>query len=351
MTPRERMLTAIDGGRPDRVPLDIWATPEVWDKLKRHFGTDSLADLKRHLHLDGFHSVGPAYVGPPVQPQPEGWLADYWGMRYQRKDYGTGTYWEQVVYPLDYAETVADLDRYDWPTPDWFDWSTVRAQCEAHRDLPVMAGYWTPFFFHNKLRGLEKSLEDLALRPELAHALIGRLTDFYYGCAERLYEAAGGLIDIGQLTDDFGMQTGLMISLAMYDEFFAEPYRRLAELMRHHGVRIFHHDDGAMWELIPRLLDIGVAVINPVQYRCGPADLDWLKDTYGDRLAFHGGIDNQEVLPFGTVDEVIAETRKCLTTLGRGGGYILAPCHNLQAVSPVENILAMYETAWEEGVY
>jgi len=94
-----------------------------------------------------------------------------------------------------------------------------------------------------------------------------------------------------------------------------------------------------------------VNVLNPVQYVCGNVDLDWLKDTYGDRLCFHGGIENQSILPFGTVDEVREEVRHCIRTLGRGGGFILAPCHNIQAVTPVENIIAMYDTAWEEGWY
>ena len=85
--------------------------------------------------------------------------------------------------------------------------------------------------------------------------------------------------------------------------------------------------------------------------RCGGVDLGWLNDTYGSRLCFHGGVDNQEVLPFGTVEDVVTETRKCIETLGKGGGYVLAPCHNLQAVTPVENIVAMYETAYVEGRY
>lgn len=351
MTPRERMLTALDGGQPDRVPLDIWATGEVWANLRAHLGTSDPAALRERLHLDGFSGVGPAYVGPPLPACEPGESCDYWGMRYRRTRYATGTYDEQVGYPLAAARTVADLDDYAWPSPDWFDYSTIRQQCEARRELPIQAGYHAPFYFLNKLRGLEQSLLDLVCAPELAHAILARVTDFFYATAERLFEAGGGLIDVTQLTDDFGTQTGLMIAPAMFDAFLAPHYRRLANLMRDHGVRVFHHDDGAMWELIPRLIDLGITILNPVQYRCGDVDLTWLKDTYGDRLAFHGGVDNQQVLPFGTVAEVVEETRRCLRTLGRGGGYVLAPCHNLQAVTPVENILAMYDTAYEEGRY
>ena len=351
MTPRERMLTAMDGGVPDRIPLDIWATGEVWARLQAHFGTQDNGAIVQALHLDGFAYVGPTYVGPAVPTYEDGTTEDFWGMRHRPVRYETGTYMEQCHYPLAFAGTVADLEDYRWPSPDWFDFSTIRQQCEAQRHLPIKAGYVAPFYYFNLLRGLEQSLVDLATDPELSHAIVGRICDFFYRFSERLYEAGGGLIEVGELTDDFGTQTGLMISEAMFDEFFAPHYRRLAGLMKDHGVRIFHHDDGAMWDLLPRLIDIGIDILNPIQYRCGNVDLAWLNATYGKRLCFHGGVDKQEVLPFGSVEDVIEETRKCIATLGQGGGYILAPCHNLQAVTPVENIIAMYQTAYEEGRY
>ncbi len=351
MISRERVLTAIDLGTPDRVPLDIWATGEVWKKLQAYFGTDDNATIQERLHIDGFAGCAPEYIGPPVPEYEDGTVEDFWGMRRKPMQYDTGIYMEQYYYPLAYAKTVADLDEYRWPSPDWFDFSTIRRQCEERRDKAIFAGYTAPFYYFNMLRGLEQSLVDLAADPELSHAIIGGICDFFYGYAERLFEAAGGLIDVSQLTDDFGTQTDLMISEAMFDEYFDAQYRRFARLMQDHRVRIFHHDDGAMWKLIPRMIDIGVNVLNPIQYKCGDLDLAWLKDTYGDRLCFHGGVDNQEIVPFGTVDDVVAETRRCLETLGRGGGYILAPCHNIQAVTPVENIVAMYETAYNEGVY
>lgn len=351
MTSRERLLTAVANQQPDRIPLDIWATEEVWAKLQQHFGTRDNAAIMERLHVDTFASVGPVYVGPPIPTHPDGIVEDFWGLRSRPVQYATGTYMEQCHNPLAFVRTVADLDQYPWPSADWFDFSTIREQCEAQRDRAIMAGAACPFYQYNLIRGLEQSLLDLAENPELAHAIVDRICAFLYDYEERLLEAGGGLIDVTQLTDDFGSQTGLLLSPAMFDEFFLPHYRRLARLMHDHGARIFHHDDGAMWELIPRLIEVGIDVLNPVQYRCGPVDLDWLKNTYGHRLAFHGGVDNQEVLPFGSVEDVRAEVRKCISTLGRGGGYILAPCHNLQAVTPVENILAMYETAYEEGWY
>ncbi len=351
MNSRERVLTAIERGIPDRIPLDIWATAEVWRKLQAHFATDDNAVIEQKLHIDGFAHVAPSYIGPEIPIHADGMTEDYWGIRRIPKQYDTGVYYELSFHPLAFAGTPGDLDDYRWPSPDWFDYSTIRDQCEQNRDRAIMAGGCMPFYYHNLLRGLELSLIDLVAEPEMAHIIIARICDFFYGLYERMLDAADGLIDVMHLTDDFGTQTGLMISPEMFDTFFDAHYRRIATLIKDHGAKIIHHDDGAMWELLPRLIDIGIDILNPIQYRCGNLDLDWLNDTYGGRLCFHGGVDNQQVLPFGSVDDVIAETRKCIETLGRGGGYILAPCHNLQAVSPVENIIAMYETAHNEGVY
>ncbi len=180
MTSRERMLTTIDRtGLPDRVPLDIWATPEVWAKLRAHFGDSST--VQRALHIDGFHGVAPRYSGPPVPQHAGGVVENEWGMRSAPVAYGSGTYLEQFHYPLAAVRRVEELDDYPWPSPDWWDYSSLRAQCEAGRDRMIKGGYFAPFYFFNKLRGLEQSLLDLALDPALSHAIIDRLTDFFYG--------------------------------------------------------------------------------------------------------------------------------------------------------------------------
>ena len=106
-------------------------------------------------------------------------------------------------------------------------------------------------------------------------------------------------------------------------------------------------DDGDVRALLPRLVDMGVQILNPIQWRCKGMEREGLKADFGDKLIFHGAMDNQYTLPFGTVDEVRAEVLDNLRILGAGGGYILAPCHNIQAVSPVENIVAMMDAVHE----
>jgi uroporphyrinogen decarboxylase len=125
----------------------------------------------------------------------------------------------------------------------------------------------------------------------------------------------------------------------------------MADLARSHGIHVFYHTDGAARDIIPDLLTVtGIEVLNPIQWRCPGMDMGELKAEFGSQICFHGAIDNQQTLPFGTPEEVRAEVRRCIDTLAADGtGYILAPCHNIQAVSPVENIIAMYDEAWHYG--
>jgi uroporphyrinogen decarboxylase len=126
--------------------------------------------------------------------------------------------------------------------------------------------------------------------------------------------------------------------------------QRAIDLAKSYGLYVFHHDDGDCRPLLPRLVEMGIDILNPIQWRCGDWDLVALKEQYGKQLCFHSAVDNQQTLPFGTPDDVRAEVKYLVETLGCDGtGFIIGPCHNLQAVSPVENILAMYEAAREYG--
>jgi len=125
--------------------------------------------------------------------------------------------------------------------------------------------------------------------------------------------------------------------------------KRMMALTRQHGSYVFVHTDGAVRDIIPDLLEIGMQVLNPLQWVCPGMEREGLKRDFGDRVIFHGAVDNQHVLPFGSVEEVRQEVIENIRTLGAGGGYILAPCHNIQAVTPPENIVTMYETGYAYG--
>ncbi len=345
MNARERMLAAINRQPVDRVPTDIWATGEVWTKLREHFGEG--VDIHAALHIDGFAGVGARYAGPPLPEAPEGESVDYWGIRRKRVAYEGGVYDEQAHNPLSTASSIDDLDAYAWPQADWFDYSQMRARAEeAHRTHAVTCGYMAPFYFHNLLRGLEQSLIDPLESPEFTHELLRRISDFFYDHHRRMFQACQGLIDVAQVTDDLGSQTGPLIGLDLYRRFYAPHHKRFIDLCHEFGIKVFHHDDGSCRAFLPDLVEMGIDILNPIQWRCPGMDREGLRADFGDRICFHGGVDNQQILPFGTPDEVRAEVRTCIDTLATDGtGYILAPCHNIQPVTPVENILAMYDEA------
>jgi uroporphyrinogen decarboxylase len=355
MTHRERILAAIRRQPVDRVPTDIWATDEVYARLFDHFAIDphggvaATLELWNRLAIDGIPGIAPPYIGPTLKQDGE-YHENAWGMGYRPQAYATGVYDEQVVYPLAEAETIADLERYRWPDPDWWDYAALPGLAAQFPDRAIMCGYTAVFYYHNLLRGLERSLEDIVLRPEFTHHLVGCISDFFTAYHGRCFEATRGLVDVTQVTDDFGAQTGLLISPKAFDAFYRAAVQRGIDLAHDYGIFVFHHDDGDCSKLLPRLVEMGIDVLNPIQWRCGDWDLAWLKAQYGDRVCFHSAVDNQQTLPFGAPEDVRREVRRLIETLASDGtGFIVGPCHNLQAVTPVENILALYEAAEEYG--
>lgn len=352
MTPRERILTAARRGKPDRIPLDIWMTPEVRDRLLAHCGVATEPELWTRLHLDKIVGVSPRYVGPPERVLADGSRqVPPWWCTVREVDYGTGRYSERIAAPLENATTMAELEAFNWPSADWYDFSTIEAQCDAWPEHAIEGCYVAPFFWHNHIRGLEQSCMDLVAEPELTEYMLGRITEFCWDYANRFFEAGKGKINLTQVTDDYGSQHDLMISPESYRRWFKPLQKKFTDLAHQAGALVMHHDDGAIRRIIPDFIELGVDILNPIQHVCPGMEMGALKRDFGAHLCFHGGVDNQDVLPHGSVEDVRREVRDCMSLLGAGGGYILAPCHNIQPVTPTENIIAMYETAWAEGWY
>ena len=141
----------------------------------------------------------------------------------------------------------------------------------------------------------------------------------------------------------------LLYSPAHIREFLIPRMKRMIDLVHQAGAFVFHHNDGAIRKIVPDMIDAGIDLLNPIQWRCAGMDREGLERDFGDDLIFHGAVDNQQTLAFGSQEEVRREVLDNLRLLGEGGGYILAPCHNIQAISPPENIVAMYETGYEYG--
>jgi len=183
----------------------------------------------------------------------------------------------------------------------------------------------------------------------MVHYCLEKLYGLAYEATRRTYEAIPGKVDFSYVAEDMGSQENLLYSPEHIREFFIPHMKRMVSLVHQAGGFVFTHSDGAVRKIIPDLIEIGVDVLNPIQWRSKGMDREGLKRDFGKSLVFHGGMDNQYTLPFGTVEDVRREVIDNLRILGAGGGYILAPCHNIQSVGPAENVVAMYETGYEEG--
>jgi uroporphyrinogen decarboxylase len=374
MNHRERYLAAIQHKPVDKVPTDMWATIEVQEKLCDYFGiktgkgsgkmagiefnggglsrdVDGIVELLDKLDIDGCFNLMPPYLGKIPEP-PSGYkYADEWGLLYKPTGHGTGSYDEIFPPPaLAAAQTIEDLDAYNWPDPDLFDYDILPGLADRCGDRAIGIGYTAPFFYYNILRGYQQSLEDLLLAPEFAHHFIKKISDVFIQKHRRAYQAIKGKAHLSQVTDDYGDQNGLLISPKTFSKFFEQPQRRSMELAKEYGLYVFHHDDGDIRLLLPKLIDMGINILNPVQWRCGNWDLADLKQKYGDKICFHSAVDNQHTLPFGTPDDVRKEVKWLIETLASNQtGLIIGPCHNLQSNTPVENIIALYDAAREFG--
>ena len=345
MTPKERWEAVLERRRPDRVPMEHWATAEANDRLVEHMGCRDLDEALEILHVDRTISVGGKYVGPKI-PEDE----DIFGCRIREIEYSTGVYREFVTSPLAHYGSVREIEKnYDWPDPDWWDYSEIPGQVRGNEEAPIKGGGCAILMYYQRIRGMWQSYVDLVRNPEIAHYCLDRLLDLAYEGTRRIYEQIPGQVMITFVAEDLGTQNGPLISPAQNREFVIPKIQKIIDLSHDNGAYSFHHDDGGIRELLPDLVKTGIDALNPVQWRCSGMEREGLKRDFGEHLVFHGGMDNQQTLPFGTVEDVQREVVDNLRILGRGGGFILAPCHNIQANTPMENVVAMYEKGYEEG--
>ena len=363
MDSRRRVALALAHKEPDRVPIDYWAAPEVTAKLLRRFGLASEEELLRRFDVDFRYIDGPKYVGPEPLRAEDGSVEDPWGVPRLRVQVGTGeaatAYWEVVRFPLRDARSVEEVRGYPkWPSPEWFDYGVVRGQvAEARRAGKVVVfigdrlnrcAQLKPAMY---LRGVEQILLDFALSPDIAEEILGRIAAFYLDYARRTLEAAGGGIDVFMMGDDFGTQTGPLLSPDMWQRFLRPGFQAFIGLAKRHGCKVAHHSCGSIQPLIPHLIDCGLDILNPLQPDVHDMDRRELKRRFGGRLCFHGSISIQRTLPFGTPDDVRNEVRERFETLAPGGGFIFCTAHNIQADTPLENIDALFEAYRAVGRY
>lgn len=346
MTPHQRILLTLQHKETDRIPVDIWLTPEVLSDLKQTVGVSDELKLYQELKLDKIVWVFPGYQSEKYDPN-ESDGKDPWGVPMKKVISGKATYMEFGSPPLGDMEETSELDDYPfWPDPDKFNYeSAYLAASKARTYQFATIGPWISFFeIYCHMRGMENALMDIIAEPDFLSATLDRIESIQTHMLERYLNELGDLIDIIFISDDMGTQESQLIAVEAWLEHFKPRMQRWTNLIHKHGKKVLFHTDGAARPFIPHLIDSGIDVLNPIQHICPGMEREALKRDFGHKIVFHGGIENQHVLPYGTVDEVRNETETCLRTLGHDGGYIACSCHNVQAGSPVKNVLTMIET-------
>ena len=372
LSSRERVRRTLDLQEPDRVPIDLGG--RVSNIHRDAYAALAAAhDLSaENMAYDPFYSVlnpdmrlwerlgidfqylylkGPEYCKRAAFA--DGSYENEWGIRVET----VGIHSQRVTHPLSQA-TVADLATFRWPDPYRPD--RVAGLHQQARRLYEETGYALVaapvngglFEFGQHLRGMSSFLMDLISDKVFAAALLDRLLAVQKGLWEVFLREVGDYVEMVQLADDFGTQRSLLISPRVFREVFKPRY---AELIRHirrfTGAKVFLHCDGAIAPLIEDFIEIGVQVLNPLQPTAAGMDPVTIKARFGDRLAFHGAIDNQQLLPNGTPEEVTDAVRRVIGALAPGGGYILAAAHVIEPDIPIANVHAMFDAAAAYGVY
>lgn len=363
MSSRERVLTALDHREPDRVPLYNTITPELADALAMHLGVEryTFADSPLSQNRISFHEllvrcgndvvgVGAcAPEGAETRDLGNGIYVDEWRITSKK----VGYYAEQVEYPLADAKTVDDVRDFPFPDPDAagrFDLAE-RVVDEYGRDYAICGDLECTVFEQSwHMVGMEKFLLDLTTEEAYVFELLDRIQAYSTGVGKRLAELG---VDFIWLGDDMGTQRGMLISPEMWRTHFKERMRTVVNDIRSvdPNVKFAYHSCGAYFPIIGDLIEVGIDVLNALQPNAYGMDLERIKSLYGSSVSLFGGLDVQDVIPFGTLEEVEEETRRVIRTAAPGGGLLLAGAHNYQPDVSVEKFLRIYDVAKTEGRY
>ena len=366
---RDRVLAAINHEVPDRLPIDLGGSPAsginlyAYQRLKRHLGLPGPIRVQTERSLlawpdDAILELFDVDLRLVVAHTPEdsrerGFFdeaayaveaeyTDIWGVVRRRPPRG---HYYVVHAPFEKDElSLADLDAHPWPSPTKTDVAGLRREAERlRRETDCALVVHVPgrlFSLGQFMCGFANWLVQLKVNPEFCEALLDRGLAIQLAMAEETLKAVGDAVDILYLADDYGMQTGPLISPELFRRIFKPRMARLIQFLRERSsARIAFHSCGSVYALIPDFIDVGVELLNPVQVSAADMDTARLRHEFGHKLAFWGAVDSQQVLPYGTPADVRAEVARRMRDLGPG--YIPYSVHNIQAEVPPENILAI----------
>jgi uroporphyrinogen decarboxylase len=355
MTSRERVLTTFSHREPDRVPVNYAANVEIDVALKAHFGLekDQWEELLRALEVD-FRGAYVGYVGPQLHEVPADRRIDERGARMRWVEHVAGGYWDFCEFPLAGTLTMEQAKSWPFPSPDDYSYEKLLEECDSRGDNAiVLGGAGVGCILNNlgSIRGMDGVLCDVVTEDPAGMHLIDRFNDLQFEVASRALAIAGHRADLFCIGEDLGTQNSSIISPDTFTKILKPRHQRFIDEAKKYDLPVMMHSCGSSSWAFDDLADIGVDIMDTLQPEAAGMDPAYLKKTFGHKLAFHGVISTTGNLSFGTADDVRDEVKRVLDIMMPGGGYALAPTHAIQSNSPVENVLAMYETAREYGVY
>ena len=349
MTSRECVQAAFAHVQPDHVPCDYFGTPEIRQALFNHFGVQDDYALCDRLGSD-IRYVGPPYVGPPLPDFDDGSTIDIWGVRRRPMPNEYGEYAESVTLPYAEWTTVEQARRFTWPSPDSYDYQALPALCDRFPDEAIAIGSFGVQDFINGVafgRGVEQVLLDIALEDPVYLYIVETRHRFFMEVIERTLDAAGGRVDMVLCGDDFGTQRGPLISEKTFSKLFAAKKKELFDLVHAYGAKVSHHCCGSSRTLFDAFIAVGMDAVQTIQPQAEGMDPYALKRDFGDRMTLHGAVDAQGFLQNATPEQIRRKVHRLIDQVGRDGGYILSPSHNIQPDTPLENALAVYRAVAE----
>lgn len=359
MNSRERFLATIAGKTPDRVPIVANLTQQLAERLAKELYCDVQMEdsflATRISHRDILLKLGNDAVlvaatrgslSPTIKLE-NGNVRDEWGLEYKH----VGLYSEAVLRPLSDCQSIEDLDKYTFPDPlDSGRWDFTIKNIEKYKSEYGIIGDLEACIFELawNLVGMEKFIMDLATEEDYIADLLDRIAEYSTTCGLKMIELGVDMIWTG---DDFGTQKGMMISPSMWREHFKPRMAKMfaAFKSKNPDIKIAYHSCGSIRPIIPELIEIGLDILNPIQPMADDMELGSLYKEFSGKILFFGAIDVQDVLPHGTPEDVESEVKRCLVATDDGKSYIIAPAHNMQPDTPVENVYAFFEAAKKYG--
>jgi len=339
MDSKERVIAAINNQKVDKPCSNFRAEPTALEKIFRHIGNRDIDKLQDDLDTDIRHIDA---ITPPDRKM-EGFTQNFWGERFIYNDTPYGPERENISGAAADMKSMDEISNFDWVKNDDFDYSDILMLCKKHENRAIMYGSGDIWQRAVMIRGMQNFFLDMYESPEICHYLSNKLCEFYIEDYRRAFEASGESIDIFLIYSDLGSQRSPLISGDMLETFVLPYLKRVANAVHDMGAYLFFHTCGMVTPFIPKLIESGVDILDPIQPVVDSMQPEALAEEFKSELCFHGGIDIQQVLLTGTVDDVKIEVKRYIDAFNDKCGYICAPSHFIQKDISVENIFAMYE--------